>query len=38
MIWVVIYIGLEYNKSVIVKHENPNKNVKRCAYGTLDYE
>ena len=35
---VVILMGTEYNKSVIIIHKNSNKSVKECIYGTIDFE
>lgn len=27
-----------YNKNVIMTHENQNKSVRKCLYGTTDFE
>ncbi len=37
IICVVIFTNSAYNKNVIVLHRNPNKNVKECFYGTIDF-
>ncbi len=37
IICVVIFTSSVYNKNVIVPHRNPNKNVKECFYGTIDF-
>lgn len=38
VIWVVFFMRLIYNKSVILMHDNSNKSVKECIYGTIDFE
>ena len=34
----VFFTGLAYNKNVIMIHNNPNKSVKECIYGAIDFE
>lgn len=33
---VAIFMRLEYNKNVIIRHRNSNKSVRECIYGTID--
>ena len=36
--WVAFFMRLAYNKNVITMHNNSNKSVKECIYGTIDFE